>query len=320
MTHPATRILGLLELLQAHQQLTGGELARRLGVDTRTVRRYAARLAEMGIPVRADRGRYGGYRLLPGYRLPPLMLTDDEAVAVMLGLVAGERLGLATDAPAVGTAHAKLQRVLPQPLRVRVDAVRETVGFTVAARDATAPATEVLLVLGEAARQRRRVRLTYRSWRGEDTERDLDPYGLVFHSGRWYVTGHDHRRAQTRTFRLDRIGRVVPRPDTFTPPADFDPVAHVTGSLAGVAYRWDVEVLLETSLAAARRRIGPTVGTLTGTSDGVVLRTRAEHLAGMAQLLAGLGWPFVIRRPDELRAEVRQLAARLRQSAERTDG
>lgn len=318
MTHPATRILGLLELLQAHHRLTGAELAARLGVDTRTVRRYATRLAEMGIPVSAERGRYGGYRLLPGYRLPPLMLTDDEAVAVMLGLVAGDRLGLATDAPAVSTAHAKLQRVLPRPLRARVDAVRETVGFTLAARQGAAPATEVLLVLGEAARQRRRVRLAYRSWRGEDTERDLDPYGLVFHSGRWYVTGHDHRSGQTRTFRLDRIARTEARPETFAAPPDFDPVAHVTGSLAGVAYRWEVEVLLETTRTEAQRRIGPTVGTLTDVDGGVLLRTRAERLAGMAQLLAGLGWPFVIHRPDELRTEVHRLAAALHRHADRT--
>src|SRR3954468_8699965 len=100
MPQSTARLLAMLEVLQAQPGVTGPELARRLGVDERTVRRYAAGLADMGLPVQAERGRHGGYRLLPGYKLPPLMLSDDEAVAVLLGLVAGERLGLTTDAAA----------------------------------------------------------------------------------------------------------------------------------------------------------------------------------------------------------------------------
>ncbi|MGN9807190.1 helix-turn-helix transcriptional regulator [Micromonospora sp. L32] len=318
MSHPAGRVLAMLELLQSHHRLTGVELADRLRVDERTVRRYAATLVDLGIPVTAERGRYGGYRLRPGYKLPPLMLTDDEAVAVLLGLVAAERLGLGTEEPATATALAKVRRVLPAPLAERLAAVQDHLGFTLRRTDpALRPATGTLLTLGAAARQRRRVTLDYRSWRGDPSRRQLDPYGLVFHAGRWYVTGYDHLRDEVRTFRLDRIGAVSTGPETFAVPDDFDPVAQVTRSLAGVPYAHSVEVLLETDLVAARRRIPPSVGELAEVADGVLLRTRAEHLDGMAQLLAGLGWPFTVLRPDALRDAVRAHATRLAGWADR---
>ncbi|MBO2456968.1 YafY family transcriptional regulator [Actinomadura sp. LCR2-06] len=318
----------MLELLQAHHHLTGTDLARRLGVDERTVRRYAARLDDLGVPVVAERGRHGGYRLMPGYKLPPLMLTDDEAVAVVLGLLAGRRLGL--PGQATESALAKVQRVLPAALSGRVQALRETLGFTLAARDAAAPSTGVLLTLAAAVRERRRVRLRYRSWQGADSERDLDPYGLVFHSGRWYATGHDHRSGEVRTFRVDRIASAEPataetgtavtgtaEAGDYEIPADADPVGHVTRSLAGVPWAHEVEVLLETTLEQARRRIPATVATLTETGGGVLMTTRAEHLDGMARMLAGLGMPFVVRRPAELRGHVRDLARHLDEQAGR---
>jgi predicted DNA-binding transcriptional regulator YafY len=311
----------MLELLQAHHQLTGADLGARLGVDERTVRRYAATLADLGIPVIAARGRYGGYRLSPGYKLPPLMLTDDEAVAVVLGLVAAEHLGLGTQAPATGPALAKIRRVLPVTLAEQVAGVQESLGFTLPRREGTArPATATLLTLGAATRSRRRVSITYRSWRGGVSLRDLDPYGLVFHAGRWYVTGHDHRRGEVRTFRLDRIVAVDTGTATFEVPAGFDPVAHVSRSLAGVPYAWEVEVLLETGLEQARRRVPPSVAELTESADGVLMRSRAQSLDGMAQMLAGLGWPFTIVRPNELRAAVTSYAQRLTALAARQPG
>ncbi|QKG19223.1 helix-turn-helix transcriptional regulator [Actinomadura verrucosospora] len=322
-SHPTTRVLAMLELLQAHHHMTGTDLARRLGVDERTVRRYAARLGDLGVPVVAERGRHGGYRLMPGYKLPPLMLTDDEAVAVVLGLLAGRRLGL--PGQATESALAKVQRVLPAALRGRVQALRETLGFTLAARDAAAPSTGVLLTLAAAVRERRRVRLRYRSWQGADSERDLDPYGLVFHSGRWYATGHDHRSGEVRTFRVDRIASAetaaaatgTAEAGDYEIPADADPVGHVTRSLAGVPWAHEVEVLLETTLEQARRRIPATVATLAESDGGVVMTTRAEHLDGMARMLAGLGLPFIVRRPEELRGHVRDLARHLDEQADR---
>ena len=309
MSHPTTRVLAMLELLQASHRLSGAELARRLGVDERTVRRYAARLAELGIPVTAERGRYGGYRLMPGYKLPPLMFTDDEAAAVVLGLLTAGRLGL----PVAGTASAlgKVQRVLPAALGSRIEALRHTLGFTMRQADVAAPDIGTVLTLAHAAGQRQRVRLRYRSWAGSDSERDLDPYGLVLHSGRWYVTGHDSRSGQTRTFRVDRVMSVRPGEGTFEPPTDFDAVRQVTASLAAVPYAHEVEILLGTTMDAARRRIPPATATLTQADGGVLLQTRAEHLEGVAMMLAGLGWPFTIRKPASLRGEVRFLAGRL---------
>ncbi|WP_181767647.1 helix-turn-helix transcriptional regulator [Streptomyces albidus (ex Kaewkla and Franco 2022)] len=314
MSHPTTRVLAMLELMQAHHRMSGSDLAERLGVDERTVRRYAGRLAELGIPVTAERGRYGGYRLMPGYKLPPLMLNDDEATAVVLGLMAGRRLGLPGEA--AESALAKVQRVLPRSLRERVQALQETLGFTLTSREGDAPATDTVLTLAQAARERRRVRMRYRSWQGQDSEREVDTYGLVFHSGRWYFAGHDHRSGQTRTFRADRVVAVEMGTATFDMLDDLDPVQYVTRSLAAVPYTHEVEVVLETTLREAGRRIPPSAASLSETPDGVLVRARAENLDGMAQMLAGLGWPFKIRRPDELRDAVRDLAARLTERAD----
>jgi predicted DNA-binding transcriptional regulator YafY len=320
MTHPVTRVLTLLELLQARPGLTGVELARRLEVDERTVRRYALRLTELGVPVEAGRGRYGGYRLMPGYKLPPLMFTEDEAAAVVLGLLAGRRTGLAVGESAGESALAKIQRVLPAALRERVEAVTDTIGHTSRVADTPRPAADTVLTLAAAARRRRRVRLRYRSWRGEETERELDPYGLVFHSGRWYVTGLDRLRGQIRTFRLDRVASAVPLADGFPDPERFDPVAHVMDSLASVPYRYEVRVLLETTLDQARRRLPPSVASLSAAEGGVLMVGRAERLDGMAAMLAGLGMPFTVLVPDALRAEVTALAGRLRSYGAREPG
>lgn len=307
----------MLELLQAHHGMGGRDLAQRLGVDERTVRRYAARLAELGIPVAAERGRYGGYRLMPGYKLPPLMLTDDEATAVVLGLLAGRRLGVA--AQATEAALAKIRRVLPATLREQVGALEETLDFTLAERAAPTPASRAVLTLAAAIRDRRRVTLRHRSWKGAQTERELDGHGLVFHSGRWYVTGHDHRSGEIRTFRVDRISSVVPGTASYEIPEESDPVRQVTASLAQVPYAHTVEVTLHVPLAEASRRIPPSVATLTETPDGVLLRTRAESLDGMAAMLAGLGFPFTILSPQELRTAVRRLAeSLLEQTLEQT--
>ena len=311
MSHPTIRVLAMLELLQARRQLSGAELAAGLGVDQRTVRRYALRLADLGIPVTAERGRYGGYRLLPGYRLPPLMLTDDEAAAVVIGLLAAERLG--QPVAGISTALAKIQRVLPAALSERVAALRQTLGFTQYQRKpAVAADTGIVLTLAQAASQHQRVRLRYRSHAEQDSERDLDPYGLVLHSGRWYVTGRDGKSGELRTFRVDRVSEALLSGVSFDPPADFDPVQHVTRSLAAVPYAHEIEVVLATTLANAQRRIPPTVATLAETEGGVLLTGRAEHLPGLAAMLAGLGWPFTVRRPAALRDEVRALSDRLR--------
>jgi predicted DNA-binding transcriptional regulator YafY len=309
----------MLELLQAHRSLTGRDLADRLAVDERTVRRYAGTLAELGIPVTAARGRYGGYRLLPGFKLPPLMLTGDEAVAVILGLVAADRLGLAAGSPAGASAEAKISRVLPAELADRLSALRASLGLTVrvpAAREGDAPPradiADLLLTLGSATRGHEQLHLKYRSGEPVRTsERDVDPYGLVFHSGRWYLVAHDHKRDEIRSFRLDRIREVTPSGVTFEAPPNFDAVSHVTRQWAGLPWRWEVEVLIEADVAQVRRRVPAAIADVTEVAQGVRLSCRAQSLPGMAQMLAGLGWPFTVVKPDELRTALAEHAAQL---------
>lgn len=321
MTRPTARVLAMLELLQAGGQHTVGDLAARLGVDERTVRRYAEHLTDLGIPVRAQRGRYGGYRLSRGYKLPPLMLTDDEAVAVALGLRAAERAGLATSDPAAtASALAKVARVLPRALAQRLDSLLSTAQFTAPVHATTPADAGTLLGLAAAAQARRTAAIAYTAWDGRESQRELDVYGLVFHSGRWYVTGHDHSRDDVRTFRLDRIASVRPGEGTYVVPAEFDAGAQVVSGIAAVRWSHEVSVVLRTTLAEAGERLPRSAGRLSEHADGVLLETRAERLDGMARMLAGLGWDFEVITPDELRDEVLALSDRLRSSAGRGEG
>ncbi|MFD8324019.1 helix-turn-helix transcriptional regulator, partial [Kitasatospora purpeofusca] len=195
MPRPTARVLALLELLQSGGVRTVAELADRLGVDERTVRRYVDHLLDLDVPVESVRGRYGGYRLGAGYRLPPLMLSDDEALAVLLGLVAGRNTGLTAVADAGHTAGetaaAKIRRVLPERLRQRLDAVLDALTLTAApgSRATAVPDSQVLLTVADAVRGHRPLAVRYTSADGRRSERTLHPYGLVAHEGRWYLTG-----------------------------------------------------------------------------------------------------------------------------------
>ncbi len=312
MASPTSRLLALLESLQAQPVATGRELADRLGVDVRTLRRYVAALQELGIPVEGQRGVGGGYRMRPGYRLPPLMLSDEEAVVVVLGLVAAQRLGLDTESAAAAGALTKIHRVLPARLRSRVEALESSLGFVEPASGAAPVPGETVLLLGDAVRRRRRVRTGYRSFSGALSERELSPHGLAVNAGRWYLAAHDHGRGELRTFRVDRM--LAPRLEAsaaLAPPDGFDPVAYVTRSLASVPWAWTVEVELDLPPDRAAERIPATLGELVVENEATVLRMHVESLDWMASVLAGLGCGFTIRHPDELRASVRELAARL---------
>lgn len=308
MYHPTTRVLTVLEVLQARGSASGADLAARLEVDVRTVRRYVTMLQEMGIPVEARPGRHGGYRLRPGFKLPPLMLTEDEALAITVGLLAARQFGLAAAAPAIEGALAKVDRMLPVAVRERVQAVQETVAFTPLAPPQP-PDGETVLTLGAAIRQQRQVRMRYRSRNGEERERICDPYGLVYHLGRCYLAAWCHVHREVRVFRVDRVGQATLCPETFTRHADFDCIEHVMESLARVPYTWSVEVVLETTLDAVRRQIPPNLAMTEATPDGIVFRVRAESLRWVAGLLIGLECPFTIRWPEELRAALRDVAA-----------
>jgi len=215
--------------------------------------------------------------------MPPLMLTGEEALAVLLGLVAGRRAGLVTTSVAAAeSAAAKVRRVLPEVLAGRLDALLATADFTVPSRPVVTPDTELLLRLADAARQRSPVAVTYTSWDGRRSERTVQPYGIVAHSGRWYVTGADSASGEVRTFRLDRIQAAAVQPGTFEVPAGFDPAATVLSGLAEVPRLHEVRV-----------------------------RLRAERLDWVPAVLAWLDRPFVIEYPDALRGEVHALARRL---------
>src|SRR5258707_4643751 len=244
---PTARVLTVLELLQSHGRLTGAELAGRMKLDTRAVRIYVEPLADLEIPVEAERGRYGAYRLRPGYNPPPLIFTEDESFALTLSLLLARENGLAQTSPAVESVLAKVERVLPQATRTRIQAVEQTVIFERGSFHA-APSAAAVTVLSSAVQTGQCVRLQYRSAHSEVTERVFDPHGVVYHAGLWYTIGYCHLRQGQRLFRLDRIQQVEVRSETFSPPVNFDALESVHRALASVPRVWQIEVRLLTIL------------------------------------------------------------------------
>jgi len=318
----------LLELLQSGGVRTVAELAGRLDVDERTVRRYVGHLLDLDVPVESVRGRYGGYRLAPGYRMPPLMLSDDEALAVLLGLIAGRRTGLVTTTGAASeTAAAKIRRVLPGRLARRLDAVLGSLAFTAPPGQTPAPDAAVLLSIADAVRNHRPITIRYTAAHGRRSERTLHPYGLVAHSGRWYVTGADPGIGEDRTFRLDHIADTRTLPGSFEPPAGFDPAQHVLSGLTTTAYQHEVTLAIQGTIEQIRARLPASVATVEElpaaagpdpqTERWFRVELHAERLDWLPPLFASLDRPFVIERPDELRDLIAALASRLATSARR---
>jgi predicted DNA-binding transcriptional regulator YafY len=347
MTRPTARVLALLEVLQSGGTRTVSDLAARLEVDERTVRRYVEHLKDLDVPVRSVRGRYGGYRLAQGFRMPPLMLTDEEALAVLLGLIAGRRSGLvAASAEATDSAAAKLRRVLPEALGRRLDALLQTADFTAPQRPVVPPEARVLLLLAEAARHRQPVAITYTDRDGRSSERIVLPYGIVAHSGRWYVTGADSRSGEIRSFRLDRISAPAVRPGTFEVPDDFDPATQVVSGIAQAPWTHSVSLRIKDTVPHIRTRLPagiatvhevpsapvpepgepelasarPSLPTEPETADHdppwVRVQLRAERLDWIPSVLASLDRPFVIENPPALRDLVHALARRLNDYAD----
>jgi predicted DNA-binding transcriptional regulator YafY len=329
MARPTARVLTLLELLQSGGIRTVAELADRLKVDERTVRRYVDHLTDLDVPVESVRGRYGGYRLARGYRIPPLMLSDDEALAVLLGLIAGRRAGLLTvTGTASETATAKIRRVLPERLTRRLDAVLDSLAFTAPPSETAAPESAVLLSVADAIRNHRPLSIRYTAGDGRRSARTLHPYGLVVHSGRWYVTGADPGIGEDRTFRLDRIADARTLPGSFEPPAEPDPAQRVLSGFAEAPYRHEVTLRIQGTVEQIRARLPasvaivaePPTASRAAAPAGRWLRVelRVERLDWLPQVLASLDQPFAIERPDELRGLVVALADRLAASARRS--
>jgi len=311
MYHPTTRVLAVLALLQAHGRMSGSELAGRLEVNIRTLRRYIIMLQDLGIPIEAERGRNGAYVLSAGFKLPPMMFTNEEALALTVGLISARRLSLADTDRAVESALAKLERVMPLDLKSRVRALTETITLDQNSAPSTPPSEVILSTMSSAAQLQQRVHIEYHSDQGEDTERDFDPYGLTYYLQRWYVVGYCHLRQDLRSFRLDRITHIDTINAYFERPEGFDPLAHMMQAIATMPRKYAFELLLKTDINTAQKEVFDVLGVLEATKDGIIMRGSVEDLDWLARQISIFSFDFVVREPDELRAELKKHSVKL---------
>jgi predicted DNA-binding transcriptional regulator YafY len=301
MAKPTSRVLAVLEILQTEHRVNGAELARRAGVDRRTIRRYISHLVELGVPIDAERGCDGGYALSPGYKLPPMMFGPDEALALAVGLRAAAQVGLAGITPAVASTQAKLERVMPKEVRRRLGDIDRTVKMDFA-RPFAEGSSALLLALSAAARAQQRVHMRYVNASGEESERDLDTYGVAYRGGAWYAVGHCHLRRDLRSFRLDRVVDVTPLPVSFGHPESFDVLDYLTQSIATLPRAHTIEVLLHTDLETARRHLRPELAVLQPARGGRTrMHAQADELPPMARELARLPFAFTVVKPAALK-------------------
>ncbi|MGE7386712.1 helix-turn-helix transcriptional regulator [Streptomyces sp. NPDC004126] len=310
MLETSARLLRLLSLLQAHREWTGADLAARLGVTPRTVRRDVDRLRELGYPVNASPGTGGGYQLGAGAELPPLLLDDDEAVAVAVGLRTAAGNGVEGIGEASVRALAKLEQVLPSRLRRRVSALNE---FTVPmlrgpGRDTVDPA--VLTDLAAVCRDGERLRFGYRDHGGSVSRRTVEPHRLVCSERRWYLVAWDLDREDWRTFRADRIEPRPPHGPRFVPrpaPAE-DLAAYVSRGVSHRAYTTRAVVRLRVPAEEAARIIGPSDGVLEPVdAQSCLLRTGAVSLDVLVIHVMLIGCEFEVVEPPELADRIRAL-------------
>jgi predicted DNA-binding transcriptional regulator YafY len=316
MLETSARLLRLLSLLQTPREWTGAELGERLGVSPRTVRNDVDKLRELGYPVLATRGPSGGYRLGAGAAMPPLLLDDEEAVAVAVGLRTAAGGAVAGIEEASLRALGKLEQVLPSRLRSRVSALQSVI-TPVPGVAGPVVDPDVLTAIAAACRARERLRFSYVSHDGSASDREAEPYQLVNWGRRWYLVAFDARRGDWRTFRVDRIslrtpggGRFVPRPL----PSD-DLAGWVSKRVATAGWRYRARVTVFAPSAAVEARIGPYVGTVTPAGDAAcVLDTGSDNLDTMAVYLGLLGFDFRVESPPELAEHIRALTERYRRA------
>jgi predicted DNA-binding transcriptional regulator YafY len=313
----SARLLRLLSLLQGRPAWPGPELAARLGISARTLRRDVDKLRELGYPVLATSGTAGGYRLGAGAELPPLLLDDEEAVAVAVGLRTAAGGSVVGMAEASVRALAKLEQVLPSRLRYRVDALR-TITLPL---PGTGPPVDpaILTVLATAARDRQRIRLSYTGRDGAQAWRSAEPHRLVHTGQRWYLLAWDLSRAGWRTFRVDRIAAPQVTGPRFVPrevPGG-DAAGYVSRSVSSAPYRYQARVRLHLPADVAAARVPPTVGHLEADGDqACILVTGASSLAPLAIYVALVGAEFEVIEPPALADYLLVLAARLTRAAQ----
>jgi predicted DNA-binding transcriptional regulator YafY len=306
---PTARALLALELIQGSPGISADRLADKLGVSERAARRYVAVLRDAGIPIESERGPYGGYRVGRGLRLPPLVFTATEALGLVMAVLDGHHdAGDPTDP--VGSALGKIVRALPEPVAAQAEAVRRS---TAPAPDRAAarpdPGTTSALV--QACSDRRRVRLGYRSESGSEWVAEVDPWAIVVRHGRWYVLCHSLAADALRAYRIDRVSEIEVLDNTFTPPADLDPVALLEEHLA-VGWEYDVEVVIDAPLDDVAARLPRALGRLEAVDAAT---TRLVGSTGnpwwYAERLAVISSPYRIVGCRELRETARVVGQRL---------
>ena len=324
MWETSARLLKLLSLLQARRHWSGAELAARLEVTERTVRRDVGRLRDLGYPVPASRGTAGGYRLGAGAAMPPLLLDDDEAVAVAVGLRTAARSPVTGIEETSVRALAKLEQVLPSRLRRRVSALAD---YTVPVPpDSPAPAVDpaVLTTLASACRDHERLRFGYRSHDGTGAIRSVEPHRLVSWGRKWYLVGWDTGRGDWRTFRVDRIEPRPPAGPRFTPrelPEGGDVAAYVARGVSSAGFRFAARVTVRAPAAEIAARISPAVGVVEAIDDrSCVLATGADSVRTVAVYLGLLDADFTVSEPPELLERLRMLADRYQRACSAAAG
>jgi predicted DNA-binding transcriptional regulator YafY len=318
MLQTSARLLRLLSLLQQRRFWSGADLAERLEITGRTLRRDVDRLRALGYPVNATAGVAGGYQLGTGAELPPLLLDDDEALAVALGLRSAAAGTVSGMEEAAVRALAKLEQVLPARLRRRVKALHSAV--VPLHREGPRIEPELLTTLAGACRSEERVSFRYGDHQGKASQREVEPHGLVHAGSRWYLVAWDLERADWRTFRVDRVAGKASTGKRFVPRKvpHGDVASYVSRSIAREVYTHQARVLLHAPIETVAQQISPLAGQLTRIDAGrCLLETGAHSLAVLGLYVALLGVEFEVLGPPELVEEVRQLGERLGRGAAR---
>jgi predicted DNA-binding transcriptional regulator YafY len=310
-TSTTARALTTLETLQDSPGISAERLALRLGVTERAVRRYVRLLRDAGIPVESMTGRYGGYRLGRGTRLPPVMFTAAEALGLVMTTV--ENRPDATDSTdPVNNAIAKIARLLPASVAESVAALRQVTTSDPRA-DFPQPDPETAALLVRAADAHQRVRITYRL--REERVLEVDPWAVAIWRGRWYLLGWSHAADARRVYRVDRVTTATVLPTPFTPLADLDPIAAIEDHMS-TGWHYSVEVAIEAPLESVARCLPRNIGRLTSTGpDRTTLTGTTNEPHWYARHLTALQWPYRIIGPPELRSAARDLATLLAQAA-----
>jgi predicted DNA-binding transcriptional regulator YafY len=327
MADTSARTLRLLSLLQGRRYWPGGELAERLAVSPRTLRRDVDRLRELGYPIQAQRGVDGGYQLAAGTALPPLVVDDEEAVALAVGMQVAAQGAVEGTAEASARALAKVIQVMPARLRRRVEALSAATVPATWGNSAVPAAVDpvVLTTVALACRDAERLRFSYTAAAGQQTDRQVEPHRLVLLGRRWYLVGYDLTRQDWRSFRLDRLAAPHGTGARFRPRQLPDAAAFVQAGIGAVTAVYQVEALVDAPAGTVRERYGrwATVEEASPGTDGTArsrIRMTADQLEWPMLLLGGAGAEFEVISPPELLDLVRDWGRRFTRAGTGTAG